>query len=85
MAHINKPFWQQKTFWLSIGSGAAFGTELLNQITPFLPVKYAHIGVAIGGILVAIGTLAARQGGVQAAKEVAADSGKVIEDIKGLF
>ena len=70
---INKPFWKTKTFWLSVGSFASFGVEIINTVNPFIPEKMSDVALAHGGIFAALAALAARQGGVESAREVAVD------------
>lgn len=69
--HLNTPIWKSKTFWLSVGPVSAFGVEIVNQVLPIVPERYTGKMVALGGVLAALGNLAARSGGVKAARQAA--------------
>lgn len=69
--HLNTPFWRSKTFWLSVGSIAAFGTDLVNSFSPIVPHDWDARLKALGGLFAGLAALAARSGGVKAARQAA--------------
>lgn len=64
---VSEPFWRQKTFWVSV---AGLASAAASAVTP----RYRDLLLALGVFFGCVGSMTARQGGVEAAQELRADT-----------
>jgi hypothetical protein len=69
---MNQPFYTHKTFWTSTVGMVAAVAALWAVLDPGHAIKIGVIAAGVSSFLGNLGSIFARQGGVEAAKDVAA-------------
>lgn len=75
---LKKQWWQSKTVWLVFLGLVPIAVTMLDAYreSPIVPDAFKPLLLGASGVCALLGNLAARQGGVEAAKEVAVATGQ---------